>query len=148
MSANLSNDIKVKAVSIFKKIKREHGINCGIKVMNPDDGLLMSYSPNDNMIWINPDNIADNFSTAGFKRALPGITLRNFLTILLAHEIGHYDDFKVNPHLFLPEGNTIKELELNAWENGLKYITNDIKEDYLKFKDISLEHYERDGFFE
>lgn len=148
MAGNLSKDIENKARSIFKKMKREHNIGCGIKIMDSGDELLMSFSPNDNMIWINPDNIADNFTTRGFKKALPGITLKNFLIILLAHEVGHYDDFNHNPHLFLPGSKANKELELNAWENGLKYITDDLKDNYFKFKEISLAHYERDGFFD
>lgn len=140
--------IEDRSRKIFNKMKKKYNLNCELIIEKINDGDLMNYDPEEKTIRVDTGVIAANFSAQGYKEAHPGLSLRNLLTILIAHEVGHYEDFNQNLKAYLSEDVELKTLEINAWENGFKYITDDLKEDYLKFKETSLAHYERDGFFD
>ncbi|MYX21967.1 hypothetical protein GTY77_18150 [Streptomyces sp. SID8380] len=129
-------------------MKKEYNLNCELIIEKINGRDLMNYDPDEKIIRVDTGVIAANFSAQGYKVAHPGLSLRNLLTILIAHEVGHHEDFNQNLQSYLSEGVAIKTLEIKAWENGFKYITDDLKKDYLKFKETSLAHYERDGFFD
>ncbi|MEC4565542.1 hypothetical protein L8C07_06250 [Paenibacillus sp. CMAA1739] len=144
MSQKHLDDLRSKIKRVFKEMSKQHRIDCDLKEENSSVGYLMSYDPNTNTIFFDPTFISKNFSAAGFKTDFPNLTLRNFVAILLSHELGHYEDYKENPHLFSVNSSEGVKRELNAWGKGRKYLSDELEKDYSKLKDISLKHYQRD----
>lgn len=95
-----------------------------------------------NKIRYNVKNILDSFLGFNSEPENLGIRAEDYVTILLLHELGHFEDNINNPHLYEKYSmESFEEPEINAWGNGKKYIRHSLLDQYESVQRNSIDSY-------